>query len=165
MLAEIYMYTYVSTRLQRDDHFLPPCCACMLERFIFKGDTTATQQFFVLDPLTAPNIWPSLTRTLDYRVLTTPTNRLNGSRTARLLFWIPDPVFKAQTWLVNPTLSRTRDQAIILARLAAVLAANRWSLRLRDRNAASANGVSHDSSILRSRWVSGLVVVNIFRPQ
>ena len=40
----------------------------------------------------------------------------NRSRNARLFFWIPDPVFKTQTWLVNPTSSRTCDQAIILAR-------------------------------------------------
>ena len=36
----------------------------------------------------------------------------NGSRSARIHFWIPDPVFKAQTWLVNPTSSRRRDQVI-----------------------------------------------------
>ena len=70
----------------------------------------------------------------------------NGNRTARLLFWIPDPVFM-QSWLVNPTSSRARDQAIILARLAAVLTATRnwWSLRLRDRNAACVDGVCHDT--------------------
>ena len=38
----------------------------------------------------------------------------NGSRTARIHFWIPDVVFKAQTWLVNPTSSWKRDQAIFL---------------------------------------------------
>ena len=31
---------------------------------------------------------------------------------AHLHFWISDPVFKAQTWLVNPMSSRRRNQAI-----------------------------------------------------
>ena len=60
-----------------------------------------------------------------------------------------------------------RDQAIILARMAAVLTArsNRWSLRLRDRNTVCVDGVCRDSSILCSRWVSGLVVENLFTSQ
>ena len=36
----------------------------------------------------------------------------NRSRTAHLHFWIPDPVFKAQTWLVNPASLQRCDQAI-----------------------------------------------------
>ena len=87
----------------------------------------------------------------------------NGSRTIHLLFWIPDLVLKAQTWLVNSTTSRTRDQAILIApiSLAAILTAtySRWSLSLRDGDAVCTAGSCYGSSC--NHTYSGLVVANL----